>query len=110
MVDGNCLLTNVIYRATVITSEKNKQCVGHQAYHYYTRHKSYFNNNKYRLKTTLPKYIWELNDRNMYFIINWEILARTKNKLNSKHGCTLCNMEKQEISILKIIKPESSFK
>ena len=25
MVDGNCLLTNVIYRALVITSEKSKQ-------------------------------------------------------------------------------------
>ena len=28
MVDGNCLLTNVIYRATVITSEKSKQYFG----------------------------------------------------------------------------------
>ena len=28
MVDGNCLLTNVIYRATVITSENSKQYVG----------------------------------------------------------------------------------
>ena len=26
MVESNCLLTNVIYRATVIASEKNKQC------------------------------------------------------------------------------------
>ena len=32
MVGGNCLLTNVIYRATVITSEKNKQMLGHQVY------------------------------------------------------------------------------
>ena len=30
----------------------------------------------------------------------WEILARTKSKFNSKHGCTLCNMEKYEISKL----------
>ena len=29
-----------------------------------------------------------------------KFLTRTKNKLNLKHGCTLCNMEKHEISKL----------
>ena len=65
MVDGNCLLTNVIYRATVITSEKSKQYVGSSGLSFksrYTRHKCSFNNSKYRLKTTLSKYIWELKD------------------------------------------------
>ena len=41
MVDGNCLLTNVIYRATVITSEKSKQYVGSSGLSFnsrYTRH------------------------------------------------------------------------
>jgi len=41
-----------------------------------------------------------LKDKNEDFSINWEILARTKNKFNLKHGCTLCNMEKHEISKL----------
>ena len=103
MVDGNCLLTNVIYRATVVTSEKSKQYVGSSGLSFksrYTRHKCSFNNSKYRLKTTLSKYIWELKDKNEDFSINWEILARTKNKFNLKHGCTLCNMEKYEISKL----------
>ena len=103
MVDGNCLLTNVIYRATVVTSEKSKQYVGSSGLSFksrYTRHKCSFNYSKYRLKTTLSKYIWELKDKNEDFSINWEILARTKNKFNLKHGCTLCNMEKHEISKL----------
>ena len=60
----------------------------------------FLNNSKYRLKTTLLKYIWELKDRNKDFSINWEILALTKNKFNLKHGCTLCNIEKHEISKL----------
>ena len=64
ILDGNCLLTYVIYRATVITPEKSKQSVGSSSLSFiirYTRHKfSFNNNNKYRLKTTLSKYIWEL--------------------------------------------------
>ena len=59
-----------------------------------------FNNSKYRLKTTLSQYIWDLKDKNKDFSINWEILTQTKNKFNLKHGCTLCNMEKCKISKL----------
>ena len=73
MVDGNRLLTNVIYRATVITSEKSKQSVGSSGLSFkirYTRHKFSFNYNKYRLKTTLSKHIWELKDRHKDFSIN----------------------------------------
>ena len=60
MVDGNCLLTNVIYRATVTTSEKSKQYVGSSGLSFksrYTPHKCSLNNNNYRLKTTHSKYI-----------------------------------------------------
>ena len=82
MVDGNCLLTNVIYRATVITSEKSKQYVGSSDLLFksrYRRYKCSFNDSKYRLKTTLSKYNWDLKDRNKYFSTNWEIIARIKN-------------------------------
>ena len=72
MVDGNCLLTNVIYKVTVLTSEKSKQYVGSSGLLFksrYTRHKCYLNDSKYRLKTTLSKYIWDLKDRNKDFSI-----------------------------------------
>ena len=65
-----------------------------------TKHKLSFNNSKYKLKTILSKHIWELKSSIKDFSINWEILAQTKNKFNFKHGCTLCNMEKHEISKL----------
>ena len=100
MVDGDCLLTSVIYRATAITSEKSKHYVGSSGLSFksrYTRHNCSFNKSKYRLKTTLSKYIWDLKVGNKTFSINREILVRTKNKFNLKHGCTLCNMEKHEI-------------
>ena len=67
MVDGNCLLKDVIYRATVKTSEKSKQYVGLSGLSFksrYTRHKCSFKNSKYRLKSTLSKYRWDLKDKN----------------------------------------------
>ena len=85
LVDDNCLLTNVIYRATVITSEKCKYHVSSLGLSFksrYTRHKCSLKKSKYRLKSTLSKYIWDLKDRNKCFSINWEILARTQNKFN----------------------------
>ena len=39
-----------------------------------------------------------MKNRNNDFSINWEILARTKNNFNLKYGCTLCSMEKHDIS------------
>ena len=103
VVDGKCLLQNVIYKATVKTEENTKQYVGSSGLTFksrYTRHKCYFDNYKYRFKTTLSKYIWELKDKNLDFNIKWEILTRTKNKFDLKNGCTLCNMEKNEIAKL----------
>ena len=89
IVDGNCLFevskTIVIYRATVITSEKCKYHVSSLGLSFksrYTRHKCSLKKSKYRLKSTLSKYIWDLKDRNKCFSINWEILARTQNKFN----------------------------
>ena len=66
----------------------------------YTRHKCSLNNSKYRLKTTLFKYIWDLNDINKDLSINCEVLARRERKFNLQHGCTICIMKKHEISKL----------
>ena len=66
VVDGKCLLQNLIYKATVKTSEDTKQYVGSSGLTFksrYTSHKCSFNNYKYRLKTTLFKHICELNDK-----------------------------------------------
>ena len=73
MVDGYSLLTNVVYRATVITLEESKQYVGSSGLSFksrYTQHKCSSNNSKYRLKTTFSKYIWDLKDRNEDLSIN----------------------------------------
>ena len=73
MVDTNCLLTNVIYKATVITSVKSKQYVGSSGLSFksrYRRLKYSFISSKYRLKTTFSKYIYDLKDGSKDFSIN----------------------------------------
>ena len=96
MVDGNCLIKNVIYRATVIELEKSKQYVwssGLSLKRRCTWCNCSFNKSNYRLKTIF---------QNVFEVLKIEIkiLARTKNEFNFKHGCTLCNIENHEISKL----------
>ena len=38
--------------------------------------------------------MWELQDDNIKYEINWEIVNKTNNRFSKKFGCTLCNMEK----------------
>ena len=97
------MFNNIINKTRAQTTEDTKQYAGLSGLTFkgrYTRHKRFINNYKYRFKTTLSKYIWELKDKNLDFNIKWEILARTKNKFDLKNGCTLCNMEKNEIAKL----------
>ena len=68
----------------------------------YKRHKCFYNSSKYTLKITHSKHFWVLKDRKKDFSINWEVLARTKNKFNLKHSCTFCDIEKHEISKLNL--------
>ena len=58
-------------------------------------------NSNYRLKSTLSERILELNDRNKYSNINWEVLARTKNMA--------VFLQYEKTRDFKI-KPETSFK
>ena len=65
MVDGKCLLKNVMYKAK--TAEDTKQFVGSSGLTFksrYTSHKCTFNSCKYRFKTMLSKYILELKNKN----------------------------------------------
>ena len=96
-----CLLTNFVCIATVITSKKSKQYVGSSGWSFTVkRHKYSFYNIKYRLKTTLFKYIRNYKDINKHFSFNCKVFARTKNKFNLKLGCTLRIIKKHEISKL----------
>ena len=99
-LNNQCLISNIIYKAVVISNKTTKHYVGSTGNTFkerYRNHKSSFNNINKRHTTELANYIWNLKDNNTDFKIEWEILNRTKSKFNTKFGCRLCNLEKIQI-------------
>ena len=99
-LNNQCLISNIIYKATITTDKTTKQYLGSTGNSFkqrYRNHKSSFNNINKRHTTELSNYIWNLKDNKTDFKIKWEILNRTRSKFNTKYGCKLCNLEKIEI-------------
>ena len=94
----NCLEENLIYRATVRSEKGIKTYLGSTGTNFKERYRGYqatFKKTGDRNKTELAKYVWELQDDNIKYEINWEIVNKTNNnRFSKKFGCTLCNMEK----------------
>ena len=53
-------------------------------------HKSSFNYFDKRNATELSKYVWELKNRNIDYIINWKLLKRAKPYSCASNRCNLC--------------------
>ena len=98
---NQCLISNIIYKATISTYKTTKQYLGSTGNSFKQRHrnhKSSFNNINKRHLTELSNYIWNLKDNKKDFKIKWKILNRTRQKFYTKYGCKLCNLEKKEIN------------
>ena len=64
-LDGECIVNNVIYEATVTTNDTVRSYVGSTGCQFKKRwykHRSDFSNRKQRLSTELPKHIWNLKE------------------------------------------------
>ena len=65
---GECLTTNVIYQATVETSDTKETYIGLTADRFKTRYNNHtcsFRDNSKRNSTELSKYIWSPQDKNI---------------------------------------------
>ena len=96
-LDGNCLVSSVIYRAEVkgnnstpttytgLTSNTFKR-------RYYS-HRHSFEKRKSEHSTTLSSHIWNMKDKNENFDIKWSIVDRAKvfNPVTKK--CRLCKIK-----------------
>ena len=99
-VSKKCLLSNLIYRATVKSKNSHKIYIGSTGNTFkqrYSNHKTTFLNKNKRHSTELANYVWKLKDSGTKFDIKWDILNTTKTKFNYRNGCKLCNLEKIEI-------------
>ena len=103
---GECLTTNVIYQATVETSDTKETYIGLTGDRFKTRYNNHtcpFRDNSKRNSTELSKYIWSLKDKNINYTVNWKVMGRAKTYSNMGKKCNLCLMEKYFI----ICKPET---
>ena len=98
-LDGNCLESTIVYKATVKTIPENscKEYIGATEGTFKSRlynHTKSFRNREYSNDTVLSKHIWELRKRNKNFSINWKILKKATRYKPGANNCDLCTTEK----------------
>ena len=97
---GKCLVSSVIYKATVTHGNIQKQYVGLVGGSFkmrYNNHTKSFRHKRYANDTELSKYVWELKDRDTNYSIDWEVIKQSNTYRRSSGLCNLCMDEKLEI-------------
>ena len=101
-LNGQCKVTDIIYKCTVLSSNKpNKVYLGTAESDFKKRfynHRKSFNNEGSANDTTLSKYIWELKETsNSSSALIWSIAKKVPPYSNISKKCLLCLHEKLEI-------------
>ena len=94
---GNCMTNNIVYRATVSSTQGDKTYIGISGTDFKKRlynHKASFTNNSKKNATALSKHIWNLKDSNTVYDIKWEVVKQCKSYSNITKRCNLCLWEK----------------
>ena len=95
-LEGNCNVSQVIYKATVVSQGMVEQNYYGQASDFkarYRNHISSFGNRRNKQKCALKKYIWKLQDRNKEYRITWQLVKRSKAYKPGDRMCGLCTDE-----------------
>ena len=108
--DGKCQNQNVIYQATVVTTQPEPEThtyIGLTATKFKARlsnHETSFNREKYKNATTLSQFIWSLKEKGIGYSLHWRKIdqAAPFNPITNK--CNLCTLEKYYL----IFKPDIS--
>ena len=98
-LNGPCLASNIVYKAVVKRNDNKPDMVyfGTSKTPFKARwfnHKNTFHDRSKITKTELSKYIWELQDNNIGYEINWSIAKRTTGYNPVTKNCSLCLSEK----------------
>ena len=99
-LQGKCLTTSVVYKATVTTSNDTKIYIGSTEGTFKKRHyghKSDFKHESKRHNTTLSHYIWDCKDRGEVPAVKWEIIRKCQKYRSGTRKCDVCLAEKLEI-------------
>ena len=104
-IPGNCLVTNVVYRATVTRTDTNttETYTGATYRKFRLRYNEHMNDmrNPQRDGTTLSAHIWSLKGSGVPYNIKWEIVGRAQPFNPATGQCRLCLLEKYYIMFNK---------
>ena len=81
-LNGNCLTTATVYKATVTIAIKMKIYIGMTP------------KNKHSYDTALSKFVWDLKDSNSDFSIRWSIIRKASPHKGDPSNCNVCLTEK----------------
>ena len=97
-LDRECLVSEVVYQATVATQDAREIYIGLTANQFKERYRNQqtsFKHVKRRNETELSKHLWKLKDENKEFTVAWKIIAKAKPYTNLTKRCHLCNTKLQ---------------
>ena len=95
-LNNKCLTTNLVYEATLKSTNHNyqpKTYIGISEGTFKTRyanHKKSFNHRKYEMDTTLSKEVWKLKDNNETPTVTWKIKKKCTPLKQNATKCSLC--------------------
>ena len=96
-MDGNCLVSCIVYKAEVTTNQTKKIYYGSCSSTFkdrYNNHTSSFRHKSKKEETKLSQYVWELKNQNQQFEIAWSIEKKCSPYRPSSNKCDLCTTEK----------------
>ena len=98
-LDGACLTEGVIYQAKVTRVDNNQvefytDGTEQQFKKRYYGHTFDMRHQKQRYSTSLSKYIWELKDQGINYVLEWSIIARGRGFNPTTRSCQICLKEK----------------
>ena len=99
-MDGNCLSEWLIYKASVSTTT-DKYYHGNFENTFKDRYNNYncsFRNKSREQNTELSKYVWELKEKDINYLINWNIAIKLQKYVCGSRKCDFCIFEKLLIS------------
>ena len=103
-VNQNCLVTNVIYEATINANLPNYQekkyirlCES-KFKKRFANHKSSFNHERYKNSTSLSVELWKIKEENGTPTVTWRIVKKAKAYTSESKHCLQRLNEKYEIT------------
>ena len=99
-LNGVCQIHSIVYKATVVAGEDQRDYIGLTAQTFKQRfysHQQSFWDKKYQSSTALSKHIWSLKEKNTNFEIKWEVRKKAMEYQNTTGRCNLCVAEKLAI-------------